>query len=68
MDKFEILHKYNRLVRRDLAEPIVCGRDATVYTIRRNDGETPSLHCYTCDSDYYPSDREYAEWQKRIEG
>ena len=68
MDKFTILHRYLTLVRRDLAEPIVCGRDGDGYTVRLNDGETPALHCYSCDSDYYPSDREYAEWQKKVEG
>jgi len=67
MDKFEILHRHNLLVARDLAQPIVCGRDGGQYVVRLNDGVTPRLHCYTCGSDYYPSDREYAEWQKKVE-
>lgn len=67
MDKFDILHKYNRLVRRDMAVPLACKRDNTEYTIRLNDGITPKLHCYGCGSDYFPSEREYAEIQRTVE-
>lgn len=67
MDRFELLHKYNILVRRGFAEPIVCGADGFTLTVRLNDGENPKLHCYMCDSDYYPSDREYETWQTAVE-
>lgn len=67
MDKFEVLHKYNRLVRREMARPLTCDRDGIEYVVRLNDGVTPKLHCYGCGSDYYPSDREYADIQHKVE-
>lgn len=61
MDKFELLHKYNTLVRRELAPPLLCSRDGFDLTVRLNDGETPVLKCYMCGSKTYLSDRSYEE-------
>lgn len=67
MDKFEILHKYNKLVRRELAHPIVCGKDGWEYVVRHNDGVTPLLRCYYCGGTLTPGDKMYAEWQRIVE-
>lgn len=67
MDKFALLHDYNTLVRRGMASPLTCNKDGFIYTVRFNDGEIPLLKCYECGGSYFPSDREYAEWQKIVE-
>lgn len=67
MDRFEILHKYNRLVRRGMAEPLVCTRDGMEYTVRLNDGETPRLQCFGCGGTLTPGDKMYAGLQQIVE-
>lgn len=67
MDKFDILHKYNRLVRRDLATALTCGEDSWEYTVKLGPDGDPVLHCYLCGGRLTPGERMYEELQKVVE-
>lgn len=66
MDKFDILHKYNRLVRRDLAEPLTC-TDGFEYTVKLGPDGDPVLHCYLCGGRLTPGEKMYAELLEVVE-
>ena len=67
MDKFEVLHKYNKLVRREMAEPLTCEQDGWDYTVRLGDDGEPVLKCYACGGRLTPGEKMYAEIQRVVE-
>ena len=67
MDKFELLHKYNTLVRRDMAPALRCERDGMEYVVRYNDGTNPILKCYSCGGIVTPGEKMYNELQEIVE-
>lgn len=46
---WELVHKYNRLVRREIAEPIRCPDCQSEYVSRLGPEDEPVLHCILCD-------------------
>lgn len=66
MDKFELLHKYNTLVRRDLAPPLMCSRDGFDLTVRLNDGVTPVLKCYMCGGKTFLGEKAYEDIEEIV--
>lgn len=60
MDKYQLLHDYNKLVRRDMANPLECNRCNIEYTVRLGPDE-PVLKCYGCGGTLIPGDKLYGE-------
>lgn len=47
---FPTFHRYRRLVRRGLAEPLRCGTCETEYVLMVGEEDEPLLKCFTCNS------------------
>ena len=47
--EIQTFHKYNRLARRGLAEPLRCSCGVD-YTLRATEDGDPLLQCFVCDS------------------
>lgn len=57
--EFQVFHKYNRLVRRGLAEPLLCPNDDNRLVVAIGEDDEPMLHCYFCDTNIKPGLRLY---------
>lgn len=54
MTEFELFHKYNKLVRRNLVKPLTC-KSCGFELVTGNDAEGEFLlRCFTCASHTYP--------------
>lgn len=58
--EFKPFHDYNKMVRRNAAEPLKCPECKTEYTLRMAAfTEEPYLQCYGCNSSIKPGLRLY---------
>jgi hypothetical protein len=51
---FQVFHRYNKLVRRDLADPLLCTVCDSEYIVALGAFDEPVLKCLTCRSTIYP--------------
>lgn len=51
---FAMFHRYNKLVRRGLVQPLNCKTCATPYITAVGPDEELVLRCYVCPSDVKP--------------
>jgi hypothetical protein len=58
---FQLFHKYNKLVRRNLVEPLTCNHCDTEYVIQIGAFDEPVLRCLPCATIVYPGIRAYEE-------
>lgn len=51
---FQTFHKYNRLVRRGDAQPLLCANCGNEVVTRLGELDTVRLWCYTCGASTVP--------------
>lgn len=48
--EFKVLHNYQKLVRRNLAEPLTCPWCENAYVTVLGEGDEPALKCTYCNA------------------
>lgn len=51
---FRLFHRYNKLVRRGLVQPLTCKACGFAYITSADEEDNLVLECYTCDSKTRP--------------
>jgi uncharacterized Zn finger protein len=64
---FQTFHKYNRLVRRNVARPIICDVCSDALVVMAGKDDEPVLRCFVCGSVGYPSLELYRQVSNIVE-
>lgn len=59
--EFDYFHKYNTLVRRGYAQPLLCYACNEPYVLTIDKDDSPALECYYCGGFILPGLRMYQD-------
>lgn len=57
--EFQVFHRYNRLVRRGIAAPLVCQYCGEPLSLELGENDGPVLRCYLCNVLTFPGKNLY---------
>lgn len=59
MMDFKVFHRYRRLARRGIVEPLCCPDCQAEFVLRITEDDEPALQCFACATVVHPGGRLY---------